>query len=117
MKNIDNYDVGEYIEQVAYFTYKFLVIHPFGDGNGRISRALLNWLLSKKKIPPIYIDQKCRKEYYDALSKMDSEENPVPFIMFIEKRIIHTMIELHQYLFIDEIDEEELDKEEEINGN
>lgn len=117
MKNIDNYDVGEYIEQVAYFTYKFLVIHPFGDGNGRISRALLNWLLSKKKIPPIYIDQKCRKEYYDALSKMDSEENPVPFIMFIEKRIIHTMIELHQYLFIDEIDEEELDKEEEINRN
>ena len=61
MKNIDQYEIGEYIEQVAYFTYKFIVIHPFRDGNGRISRAIMNWLLSKKKIPPIYIDQKCRK--------------------------------------------------------
>ena len=117
MKNIDQYEIGEYIEQVAYFTYKFIVIHPFRDGNGRISRAIMNWLLSKKKIPPIYIDQKCRKEYYDALSKIDLEENPVPFIMFIEKRIIHTMLELHRYLFVDEIDENEINEEAEVNGN
>lgn len=116
MKNIDNYEIGEYIEQVAYFTYKFVVIHPFRDGNGRISRAILNWMLSKKKIPPIYIDQNCRKDYYDALSKMDLEEDPVPFIMFIEKRIIHTMIQFHKYLFVDEIDDEEFDKEEENDG-
>ena len=106
MSNIENYDIGKYIEQVAYFTYKFIVIHPFRDGNGRVSRAILNWLLSKKNIPPIYIEHNCRKEYYDALSKMDLEEDPIPFIMFIEKRIIHTMIELHKYLFVDEIDEE-----------
>ncbi len=108
MKNIDRYEIGEYIEQVVYFTYKFIVIHPFRDGNGRISRAIMNWLLSKKKIPPIYIDQKCRREYYEALSKMDLEEDPIPFIMLIEKRIIHTMIELHKYLFVDEIDEKEI---------
>ena len=117
MKNIDQYEIGEYIEQVAYFTYKFIVIHPFRDGNGRISRAIMNWLLSKKKIPPIYIDQKCIKEYYDALSKIDLEEDPVPFIMFIEKRIIHTMIGLHRYLFVDEIDEEEINEEAEVDGN
>lgn len=111
MKNIDQYEIGEYIEQVAYFTYKFIIIHPFRDGNGRISRAILNWLLIKKKIPPIYVDQKCRKEYYDALSKIDLEENPIPFIMFIEKRVIYTMIEFHKYLFVDEIDEKEIDKE------
>ena len=117
MENIDQYEIGEYIEQVAYFTYKFIAIHPFRDGNGRISRAIMNWLLSKKKIPPIYIDQKCRKEYYDALSKIDLEENPVPLIMLIEKRIIHTMMELHKYLFVDEIDEEEINEEAEVNGN
>ncbi len=117
MKNIDQYKIGEFIEQVAYFTYKFIIIHPFRDGNGRVSRAITNWLLSKKKIPPIYIDKKCRKEYYDALSIMDLEENPVPFIMFIEKRIIHTMIELHKYLFVDEIDEEEIKEETEVNEN
>ncbi len=117
MKNINQYEIDEYIEQVAYFTYKFVVIHPFRDGNGRISRAIMNWLLSKKKIPPIYIDQKSRKEYYDALSKIDLEEDLVPFIMFIEKRIIHTMIELYKYLFVDEIDEEKIDEETEINEN
>lgn len=117
MKNIDQYDIGKFIEQVAYFTYKFIVIHPFRDGNGRISRAIMNWLLIKKKIPPIYIDQECRKEYYDSLSKIDLEEDPVPFIMLIEKRIIHTMIELHRYLFVDEIDEEEINEEAEVNEN
>lgn len=117
MKNINQYEIGEYIELVAYFTYKFIVIHPFRDGNGRISRAIMNWLLSKKKIPPIYINEKCRKDYYDALSKIDIEQNPVPFIMFIEKRIIHTMIELNKYLFVDEIDEEELNEDGEISEN
>lgn len=71
----------------------------------------------KKKIPPIYVDQKCRKEYYDALSKIDLEENPIPFIMFIEKRVIYTMIEFHKYLFVDEIDEKEIDKEAITNGS
>ena len=97
---------------MAYFTYKFTIIHPFNDGNGRISRALLNWLLAMKNIPPIYIDQKCRKEYYDSLSQIDLNENPIPFIMFIEKRIINTMMEIHKYLFVDEID---LDLEKENN--
>ena len=54
MLNSDKYSIGQYIEQVAYFIYKFIVIHPFRDGNGRISRALLNWMLSKRDIPPIY---------------------------------------------------------------
>lgn len=114
MLNADKYNVGQYIEQVAYFIYKFIVIHPFRDGNGRISRALLNWMLSKRNIPPIYVDKDCRKEYYDTLSEIDLHENPIPFIMFIEKRIIHTMIELHRYLFVDDIDELEEIEEEDI---
>lgn len=40
MENIDDYDVGKYIEQVVRFTYRFIVIHPFRDGNGRISMAI-----------------------------------------------------------------------------
>ncbi len=105
MENIDDYDVGKYIEQVVRFTYRFIVINHFRDGNGRISMAILNWLLSKKKIPPIYIDSKRKKEYLEALSMIDLKGDFVPFIMLIEKRIIHTMIELHKYLFVDEIDE------------
>lgn len=107
ISNIDKYKISDYIEGVVYFTYKFVVIHPFRDGNGRISRAIMNWLLCKKGLPPIYIDQDCRDEYYDALSKIDKESNPLPFIILVEKRIIHTMSELYKYLFVDEIDCEE----------
>ena len=47
MKNIEQYEIGNYIEQVAYFTYKFIVIHPFRDGNGRISRKYLQFISIK----------------------------------------------------------------------
>lgn len=111
MKEIENCSIDKYVEQVAYFVYKFIVIHPFFDGNGRISRAMLNWMLRLKKLPPIYIEDKCRDEYYSSLREIDQNENYVPFIMFIEKRMLHTMYELHKYLSIDdfEIDEKESD--------
>jgi len=84
---------------VVYFIYRFIKIHPFSDGNGRVSRALLNWMLRLKKIPPIYVDDKSRDEYYNALSKIDVEGDYLPFIIFVEKRIINTLTELHDYLF------------------
>ena len=83
-----------------------MVIHPFPDGNGRISRALLNWMLSLKGISPIYIDEDSRGEYYSALSEIDINENYIPLIMLIEKRILNTMIELHDYLFNESMEEE-----------
>lgn len=106
VSNIDSYSISEYIEKVVHFIYEFIVIHPFKDGNGRVSRALLNWMLKIKNIPPIYIDDKCKNEYYDALSAIDIDGNYTPFVLLVEKRVINTLIELHNYLFIEEIDEE-----------
>lgn len=105
LKEKDNYKISKYIEKVAYFVYNFVVIHPFQDGNGRISRALLNWLLKVKNIPPIYIDYNCRNEYYAALAKIDKEGDYTLFAALIEKRVIHSMILTNKYLFVDEIDD------------
>ena len=102
INNIENYKVSEYIENVVYFIYKFIKIHPFGDGNGRVSRALLNWMLRQKNILPIYIDDKCKNEYYDALSSIDIDGDYIPMILLVEKRVINTLIELHDYLFVEE---------------
>lgn len=99
IKDIDNLKMSEYIERIVYFIYRFIKIHPFSDGNGRVSRALLNWMLRLKRIPPIYVDDNSREEYYSSLSEIDLEENYLPFIIFIEKRIINTLTELHDYLF------------------
>ena len=104
VKDIDKYKISEYIEKVVNFVYKFIIIHPFSDGNGRVSRALLNWMLRLKNIPPIYIDDKCKSEYYDALTAIDVDGNYIPMVLLIEKRVINTIVELHDYLFVEEIE-------------
>lgn len=52
-----------------YLHHEMIRIHPFADGNGRITRIAKNWLLMFDLYPPIFIDEVSqKKEYIDALS-------------------------------------------------
>lgn len=51
--------------------HKFEKIHPFMDGNGRVGRILLNYILLKNNYPFLIILNKERKDYLDALRKAD----------------------------------------------
>lgn len=95
--NKDKYSVSEYINIIVPLIHKFTIIHPFSDGNGRISRALLNWILKEKRIPPIYIDTESRTEYLDALSLADKTGDCTSLVILIEKRVIGTLTEMHCY--------------------
>ena len=57
------------IELAGRMHYRFEKIHPFGDGNGRIGRLLMNSILWKSGYPMLIIEYKKRKAYYKALEK------------------------------------------------
>jgi len=57
------------VELSARAHYKFEEIHPFGDGNGRIGRLIINYILWHKGYPMLIIEYKRRKSYYRALQK------------------------------------------------
>ena len=60
-KKIDDFEV-------AFQSHaQFEIIHPFIDGNGRVGRLLINWLLMKEKRLPLAIRERKRSDYLDAL--------------------------------------------------
>lgn len=61
-------------ELAVIFSMKFVSIHPFVDGNGRMSRLLMNFILNKNNYPWINIYHKQRAEYLKAVRKANDEE-------------------------------------------
>ncbi|MBI5392252.1 Fic family protein [Candidatus Woesearchaeota archaeon] len=59
------------LELAATFHCIFERIHPFFDGNGRVGRLLLNFILLKKGFPLIIIQNKNKRRYYTALQRAD----------------------------------------------
>jgi Fic family protein len=58
------------IIKAIYLHHELVRIHPFVDGNGRVTRIAKNWLLMFDLYPPIFInDAQQKREYIDTLSK------------------------------------------------
>ena len=79
---------------ILVFIHDFLCIHPFNDGNGRMSRLLTTLLLYRKGFyvgKYISLEAKIAKNkdlYYNALAQSqtgwhEGTENVVPFIKYI----------------------------------
>ncbi len=65
----DKNDKMNAVELAARMHYKFEKIHPFGDGNGRIGRLMMNQILWQNGYPLLIIEYTKRTAYYHALRK------------------------------------------------
>jgi len=61
------------IKRIAKLHLNFEYIHPFVDGNGRLGRALNNYLLIREGYVPINIKFIDRNKYYEAFKEFDAQ--------------------------------------------
>ena len=66
---------------------KFLVseVHPFLDGNGRLSRSVLNAVLISNGLERVVIPSVFRVDYLTAMSALSNSGNAIPFVKAIQK--------------------------------
>lgn len=79
------------IELAAQIHYDFAWIHPFEDGNGRMSRLLLNLILVRNGYPFVVIKSIDKPQYLRALREMDISGNFKPFLIYVSRCIEQTL--------------------------
>ena len=79
------------------FHFEFLnKIHPFGDGNGRIARIIMNIILLKSGYPPIFITEVNKRDY---MASFEQEEiSPGAMEAFIAERLLESLKEKEKFL-------------------
>jgi Fic family protein len=85
------------LESIAFFHLRLEKIHPFGDGNGRVGRVIINVMLEQLGYPPIIIKLDDKHPYYEALNAYDGlDGNPrvEPMQLFLTRLVIRQLDEL-----------------------
>jgi Fic family protein len=83
------YDLHPLLVAAGFHT-QFIKIHPFGDGNGRMSRILTNLILMLCGYVPAIIKLEERKDYYTAINT-SSLDNPENLAFHLGKAEIHSL--------------------------
>ena len=63
--------------------YRLVCIHPWADGNGRMSRLLMNMVQREFSAPLSVVKKESRAEYIKSLAESQEGENPQGFIDFM----------------------------------
>lgn len=95
----------------AQFHIDFVSIHPFYDGNGRMSRILTNILLMSCGLPAIVIKDEHKQAYYRLLADIQAYGGKEDlFYEFLAERVLET-----QKLILDALDGKEIDEPNDLD--
>lgn len=86
------------VEFAAQLHKRFVFIHPFIDGNGRLSRLLMNTALLQNGYMLAVIPPVLRQEYINSLELAHKDDRP--FMDFIAERVYETQKEIMRLLHI-----------------
>ena len=83
-KKIDKVTTETEIYDLAFdFHFDLVSVHPFADGNGRVSRLMMNYILMYYGHTPAIINKQDRQDYIDSLKKSREIENTGPLREFL----------------------------------
>jgi len=94
---IQNRDLLHPVMFAAEAHRRLVNIHPFTDGNGRISRLVMNTFLYQDKLFPVSIPVLRRADYYNVLERDKSED----FGLYIAELELQTIIDLMRNLHLE----------------
>ena len=86
------------VELAVLLHLKFVSIHPFVDGNGRISRLMMNFVLNKHGYPMLNIEYRGRRTYYGALERSQVNGNENIFCQWLFRKYLGETKRLPQNL-------------------
>jgi len=102
------------VQLAAEFHYRFVCIHPFDDGNGRVARLVMNYILLFFNYPMVIIKSKDKENYLTALQKADVGERQA-IIEYVEKQMLWSLkLELKAANGEDLEEDDDIDKEIEL---
>jgi Fic family protein len=74
------------VEMAALVHLRLVTIHPFTDGNGRVSRLMMNMVLAKSGFPMLDIPYDKRSGYYRALERSQTRKEETIFLHWFFRR-------------------------------
>lgn len=85
------------LRDIADFHAHFELIHPFGDGNGRLGRLLMTFQCLQAGYPPAVIENARKAEYYEVLEYAQRKSSG-PFVYFLADEMERTAKIIRKYI-------------------
>ncbi len=86
----ENYKRMPIVDFATLFHHKFVHIHPFQDGNGRVGRLLMNVFLMQHGFPIAIIQKNDRQKYYRVLAEADYGRYE-PLVTFVAQAVLRSL--------------------------